>query len=420
MDRGRLWIIGVALIIIAMVPLAAMFFPYPYSPTQPPQANEAGSTPQGILEVVRANNRFAFKLYSELVKTETGNVFYSPYSIFSALAMTYEGARGKTAEEMKNVFNFPESSVLRPNFAAIYNRINRAAEEYELRTGNALWTQKDYPFLEEYLKTVEKHYGGKAAALDFIHEAEKSRETINAFIEEQTNHKIKDLIPPGVLDELTRLVLTNAIYFKGDWKIAFNESLTVEEDFWVAPDVSVKVQMMHMCPNETVRFNHVDTGDLQILELPYKSGNVSMLIILPENIESAEASLTPEKLEEYKAQMREERMDEICLPKFDVETKYFMRETLSNLGMLTAFTGEADFSGMTGGRDLFISQVIHQAYVKVDEKGAEAAAATAVVMKLTSVPEAKVFRADRPFIFIIQEKQTGIILFMGRVSNPTV
>jgi len=186
----------------------------------------------------------------------------------------------------------------------------------------------------------------------------------------------------------------------------------------VAPNVSVKVQMMHMRPNETVRFNYVDTGNLQILELPYKGGNVSMLIILPENIKSAEASLTPEKLEEYKAQMREERLDEICLPKFEVETKYFMRETLSSLGMPTAFTGEADFSGITGGRDLFISQVVHQAYVKVDEKGTEAAAATAVVMRLTAIPETKVFRADRPFIFIIQDKETGAILFIGRICNP--
>ncbi len=420
MGKRRLWIIGVALLMITMVPLAAMFFPYPYSPTRPPQANDAGSTPQGIRDVVKANNQFAFKLYFKLVKTEAGNVFYSPYSIFSSLAMTYEGARGKTAEEMKTVFNFPESSVLRPNFAAIYNRINKAAEEYELRTGNALWTQKDYPFLEEYLKAVEKYYGGKASALDFIHEAEKSRETINAFIEEQTNHKIKDLIPPGLLNELTRLVLTNAIFFKGDWKVAFNESLTVEEDFWITPDRSVKVQMMHMRPNETVRFNYADIGDLQILELPYKGGNVSMLIILPENIEAAESSLTAEKLEEYKAQMKEERLDEICLPKFEIETKYFMQETLSNLGMPTAFTGEADFSGMAGGRDLFISEVIHQAYVKVDEKGTEAAAATAVVMRLTAVPETKIFRADRPFLFIIQEKETGAILFMGRISNPTV
>jgi len=419
MSKKRLWVVGISLLMVTMVPLAAIFLPYPYSPTRPPHANDAGSTPQGIQEVVRAGNQFAFKLYSELVKTETGNIFYSPYSIFSALAMTYEGARGKTAEEMKTVFSFPESNVLRPNFAALYNRINEASKDYELRTGNALWTQKDYPFLEDYLKIVEEYYGGKAAVLDFINKAEESRQTINTFIEEQTNHKIKDLIPPGVLDELTRLVLTNAVYFKGDWKIAFNESLTMEEDFWITSDRSIKVQMMHMKPNETMRFNYADAGDVQIIELPYKGEKISMLIILPKNLEAAESSLTLEKLNEYKAKMKEEKLDEICLPKFELETKYFMRQTLSALGMPSAFSGAADFSGMTGRRDLFISEVIHQAYVKVDEEGTEAAAATAVIMELTAIPETKVFRADHSFIFIIQENETGIVLFMGRVVNPT-
>lgn len=418
MGKKRLWVVGIALLMITLVPAVAAFFLFPYPPTKPPKANDTGSTLQGIREVVRANNQFAFKLYSELVKAETGNVFYSPYSVFSALAMTYEGARGETAEEMKTVFGFPESNVLRSNFAAIYNRINEASEDYELRTGNALWTQKDYLFLEDYLRTVEEYYGGKAAVLDFINEAEESRQTINTFIEEQTNHKIKDLIPPGVLDEYTRLVLTNAIYFKGDWKIAFNESLTSEEDFWVEPDRTVKVQMMHMHPNETIRFNYADTGDVQIIELPYKGENVSMLIVLPKDFEAFESSLTLEKLDEYKAEMREETLDEICLPKFELETKYFMQQTLSTLGMPTAFSGAADFSGMTGGRDLFISEVIHQAYVKVDEKGTEAAAATAVIMKLTAIPETKIFKADRPFIFIIQEKATGNILFIGRITNP--
>ncbi|MEM2585063.1 MAG: serpin family protein [Thermoproteota archaeon] len=418
MGKGRLWMVGIVLLMITLVPAVAVFLFFPYPPTKPPKANDTGSTLQGIQEVVKANNQFAFKLYFELVKTETGNVFYSPYSIFSALAMTYEGARGETADEMKTVFGFPESRILRPNFAAIYNRINEVSKDYELRTGNALWVQKDYPFLEDYLKAVEEYYGGKAAVLDFINEAEKSRQTINTFIEEQTNHKIKDLIPPGSLDEYTRLILTNAIYFKGDWKIAFDESLTMEEDFWVEPNRAVKVQMMHMHPNETIRFNYAYTEDVQIIELPYKGDNMSMIIMLPRDLKSFEASLTLEKLNEYMAVMKEERLDEICLPKFKLDTKYFMRETLSNLGMPTAFSEAADFSGMTGRRDLFISEVIHQAYVKVDEKGTEAAAATAVVMMLTAILETKVFRANRPFIFIIRERETGNILFMGRVVNP--
>ncbi|MGQ9513970.1 MAG: serpin family protein [Thermoproteota archaeon] len=414
-----MWIVAIVFLMIAVASVTAMFLLFPYIPTQPPQAEDIGSTPEGIREVVRANNQFALKLYSELIKTKSGNVFFSPYSIFSALAMTYEGARGQTADEMRNVFGFPEGNILRPNFAAIYNSINEATEEYELRTGNALWAQKDYLFLEEYLITVERYYGGKAAILDFINEAEKSRETINAFIEEQTNHKIKDLIPPGFLDEYTRLVLTNAIYFKGDWRVAFNESLTSEEEFWIAPDRSVGVQMMHMHPNETIRFNYADTGDAQILELPYKGENVSMLIILPKDLKATELSLTLEKLDEYNAQMRKEELDEICMPKFEIDTKYFMKGTLSALGMPTAFSGEADFSGMNGKKELSIDEVIHQAYVKVDELGTEAAAATAVIIRLTSIPKTKIFRADRPFIFIIQEKKTGNILFMGRVTDPT-
>ncbi|MEM2920770.1 MAG: serpin family protein [Candidatus Bathyarchaeia archaeon] len=419
MIKRRSWVIVTAIAILTVVPVMAALFMFPYQPTKPPEANEVDSTPEGIREVVRANNQFAFKLYSELAKIESGNIFYSPYSIFSALAMTYEGARGETAAEMKAVFSFPESEMLRPNFAALYNQINEEAKGYELRAGNALWIQKEYPFLEDYLKRVEEYYGGKAAILDFVAETEKSRETINAFIEEQTNHKIKDLIPPGFLDEYTRLVLTNAIYFKGDWKIAFNESLTVEDDFWVATDRSVRVQMMHMNPNKTTKFNYAEIGDVQILELPYMGDKISMLIILPKELDSIEPYLTAEKLDEYRSNMKEESLDEICLPKFELETKYFMKDSLSDLGMPLAFSGAADFSGMTGQRDLCISEVIHQAYVKVDEKGTEAAAATAVIMKLTALPEMKIFRADRPFIFIIQERETGNILFMGRIIDPS-
>jgi len=419
MIKRKPWAVVIAIAILTMVPVIATFFLFPYQPTKPPQANEVGSTPEGIQEVMKANNQFAFKLYSELARRESGNIFYSPYSIFSALAMTYEGAKGGTAAEMKVVFSFPESDVLRPNFAALYNRINEEAKGYELRTGNALWIQKDYPFLEDYLKRVEGYYGGKATVLDFVAETEKSQKTINAFIEEQTNNKIKDLIPPGYIDEYTRLVLTNAIYFKGYWKTAFNESLTGEDDFWIAPNRSVKVQMMRMNPNETTKFNYADIGDVQILELPYTGEKISMLIILPKDLEATESLLSAERLDDYRSKMKEERLDEICLPKFELETKYFMKESLSALGMPSAFSEVADFSGMTGKKDLFISEVIHQAYVKVDEKGTEAAAATAVIMELTAITEMKVFRADRPFIFIIQERETGNVLFMGRIIDPS-
>ena len=353
-------------------------------------------------------------------KSENGNIFYSPYSISAALAMTYEGAKGQTADEMKSVFHFPESSTLRPNFAAIYNEINKKDKPYKLSTGNALWAQEDYKFLEEYLSTVEKYYGGKAANLDFVRETEKSRQTINTFIEEQTNNKIKDLIPQGVLDASTRLVLTNAIYFKGTWTWEFDKSDTHEQDFKMTPTNVVKTPMMYM-KNDKAKFNYADVGESQILELPYKGEDISMLILLPTaNLDTIEPTLTTEKLEEWKSQMKEDKLDAIYLPKFEFDTKYFMIDTLSAMGMPLAFSGLADFSGMDGTRSLFIDQVIHQAFVKVDEEGTEAVAATAVITaEKSAVMQRKIFRADHPFIFIIQEKETGNILFLGRVNDPT-
>lgn len=401
------------------VATAAVLFLFPYQPDQPPKADDTGSTQQGIQDVVNANNRFAFDLYSELDKSENENLFYSPYSVSAALAMTYDGAKGQTADEMKSVFHFPENNILRPNFAAIYNDINKGAKDYELRTGNALWVQKDFSFLADYTSRVEKYYGGKAANLDFVKETEKSRQTINSFIEEQTNNKIKNLIPTGSLNELTRLVLTNAIYFKGTWQWEFDTSDTRDGDFKITPTNIVKTPMMNMYPKKT-NFNYADTGDLQILELPYKGDEISMLVLLPsENLDTMEPDLTAEKLNEYKSKMKETKLDSISLPKFEFDTKYFMNDTLSALGMPTAFSQSADFSGMNGKRNLFINFVIHQAYVKVDEKGTEAAAATAVGVGITSVRPRTDFRADHPFVFLIQDKETGNILFFGRVVDPT-
>jgi len=411
--------IAIVLLMVSGVTATAVYFLFPYEPKQPPQAYDAGSTSQGISQIVNANNQFAFELYLELDKSEQGNIFYSPYSIFSALAMTYEGAKGQTADEMKSVFHFPESNILRPNFAAIYNDINIGNDAYELRTGNALWVQQDYKLLDEYTSRVEKYYGGKAANVDFVRETEKSRQTINSFIEQQTNNKIKELIPQGILDISTVLVLTNAVYFKGTWEWEFDKSDTSVQDFKVTLDNVVKTPMMYM-KNDEARFNYADLEDLQILELPYKGEEISMLILLPKvDIDSIEPYLSAEKLKEWKSQMKEEKLDAIYLPKFEFDSKYFMKNTLSEMGMPLAFSSSADFSGIDGSRGLFIDHVIHQGFVKVDEEGTEAAAATAVTIVKATFPM-NVFRADRPFIFIIQEKDTGLILFMGRVTDPTI
>lgn len=408
---------AVIIIIIAVIVIGTGLFLYPYEPSIPPQANETGSTPQGVDNVVDANNLFAFDLYPEL-NEESKNMFYSPYSISAALAMTYEGARGQTADEIKSVFHFPDTDILRPNFAAIYNELNKENQEYELKTGNALWVQQDYPFLEDYINTVEDYYGGKAAGLDFIQETEKSRQTINTFIEEQTNNKIKDLIPEGSLGPMTRLVLTNAIYFKGTWVWEFDESYTEDRDFKITSDNIVQVPTMFMDPDKAL-FNYAELEDLEILEMPYKGDELSMLIILPkEDLASIESNLTLENLENWKSQMQETKLGAIYLPKFEFKTKYFMKENLINLGMPTAFDpGKADFSGMTQVEKLFIDFVIHQAYVKVDEKGTEAAAAVAVA-GIAAVSLPIVFNIDHPFIFLIQDTETGNILFLGKVVDP--
>ena len=411
--------IVLAVVLFTNVVIAGVLFPLPHQSKEPPGADDTGSTEQGVMDIATANNRFAFDLYFQLDKSEHRNLFYSPYGISAALAMTYEGAKGRTADEMKSVFHFPESRILRPNFAAIHNAISKGANDYELRTGNALWVQRDFPLLEDYQSRVEKYYGGKAVNLDFVKETEKSRQTINSFIGEQTNNKITDLIPRGTLDRLTRLVLTNAIYFKGTWQWEFDKSHTREEPFKITPDKIVKASMMNMHPDKA-QFNYADAGDLQILELPYEGEKLSTLVLLPtKDLDSIAPTLTAKKLDEYKSKMKETKLDAISLPKFEFDTKYFMKDTLSAMGMPTAFSGNADFSGMTGKKDLFIGFVIHQAYVKVDEKGTEAAAATAVSATTTSVMLRKVFRADHPFIFIIQQKDTGSILFLGRVVDPT-
>ena len=427
-------VLVIILIVIGVATAVTVgLFLFPYNPDEPPRADDVGSTPKGIQEVVNANNQFAFDLYSELAKTEKENIFYSPYSISAALAMTYEGAKGKTAEEIKEVFHFPETSVLRPNYAAIYNKINENNKEYQLSTGNALWVQQDYLLLNDYSEAVERYYGGKASNVDFIKETEKSRQTINSFIEEQTNNKVKELIPAGQVDYLTRLVITNAIYFKGTWEWEFDKSDTRDKNFYITPENVVKTPMMYM-DSDKATFNYADLEKLQILELPYKGDKISMLILLPKqgeaydyekgekityNYNLEDIELSSEKLNEYKSEMQETKLSAIYLPKFKFDTKYFMVSTLSEMGMPTAFSMQADLSGIDGSQNLYIQNVIHQAFVQVDEKGTEAAAATSIMIGIKSAMPSNVFRADHPFIFIIQEKETGNILFMGRMTDPT-
>jgi len=381
---------------------------------------------QDVSSVINANNKFAFELYSKY-KSEDGNIFFSPYSISIALAMTYEGAKGKTADEIQSVFHFPkDDSQRRDLFSRVINQINKKGKKYNLSTANALWAQKDYVFLKDYLNLIKNCYVGEAENLDFVDQTEASRLTINNWVENQTNDKIKDLIPRGSLKSFTRLVVTNAVYFKGFWLKQFHSWATKEADFMIAPGSKVKTQMM----NEEEEFNYAETDNLQILELPYEGQDLSMLILLPKgaDLKAVEESLNSKKLSEWKNLLRDEEVG-VYLPKFKFETKYFMAKALKAMGMPAAFTpgidfgGEADFSGMTGNKKLNIDEIIHQAFVDVNEEGTEAAAATAVTMMVgAAAPEPgpkKIFKADHPFIFVIQDRETGNILFVGRVSDPT-
>lgn len=372
--------------------------------------------------VVLSNNKFAFDLYHFLNKKEGENIFYSPYSIFSALTITLEGAKEKTAEEIISVLHLPEEEILRSGFGFLYNQVNNEEKDYELNTANALWVQKDYPFLKEYIDVIEQNYGGKVTNLDFIKKTESSRESINKYIEDKTNNKIKNLIPQGAVSSLTRMVITNAIYFKGKWKLEFDKENTRKLDFYITPTNPVKTDMMFINPQET-KFNYLETEEIEMIELPYQQEEVSMFILLPkESIENIETKLSFEKIKEYQEGMEETKIDGIYLPKFQFDTKYFMKEVLISMGIDSAFFyGKADFSKMDGTKELVVDNVIHQAYVSVDEEGTEAAGATAVIIRLESISleEEKIFMANRPFIFIIQENKTESILFVGKVSNPT-
>ena len=408
------------IVIIALVGVGIYYLKNQGPTPEPiPVADDKGATSAGINSVISANNQFALDLYSQL-KNNEGNIFFSPYSISTALAMTYEGARGKTAEEMQSVFHFPtDSNTRRSSFAAIHNQLNKPDSKYKLNIANALWAQNDYKFLNDYLTTLQQYYAGKATNVDFKNSTEEARQTINKWVESKTNDKIKDLFPQGSLNDMTRLVLTNAIYFKGTWIKQFEKSQTRDEDFRISSTNTIKVPMMRRT-DKNAKFNYTETDNLQILEMPYEGDKLSMMILLPkdDNLSSLENSLSLEKINDWRSKLREQRVD-VFMPKFTFDTKYFMNETLAKMGMPTAFTYDADLSGMDGTQNLYIQKVIHQAFVDVNEEGTEAAAGSGVSIGLKSaMPQQIVFRADHPFIFAIQDKDNGNILFLGRVSNP--
>ena len=399
-------------------------------------ATEATNVPRRTNEqiITEGNNKFALELYARL-RVGKGNLFLSPYSISTALGMAYAGARSETESQMAEVLHFPTavSEQVKPpadpasgrqrfalEFGKIIKDLNHRgrAGGYELEVANALWGQKRYRFLDEFLETVKTNYDGQFSEVDFVKAAEDARKTINTWVEKETNNKIKDLISKGVLNSMTRLVLTNAIYFKGNWARQFKEERTRDAPFTLADGRKIDVAMM----NQTAEFGYIQADTFQGLELPYADDELSMIVLLPikyDGLSELEKTLTLDNLSQWLAKLHKRKVV-VSIPRFKMTSQFSLASVLKSLGMKNAFSAGADFSGMNGQRNLFISAVIHKAYVDVNEEGTEAAAATGVTMTLTSIGPARtpVFRADHPFLFLIRDNNSGSILFFGRLMNP--
>ena len=383
---------------------------------------DAGLSEQALL--VEGNSAFAFELYQAL-RGKEGNLFYSPYSISVALAMTYAGARGETAEQMAETLQFMlDQDSLHPAFNWLDGELasrgegaqGKDGEGFRLNVVNAIWGQKNYEFLSDFLDVLAENYGAGLRVLDFINETEASRLAINQWVSEQTEGRIKDLIPQGAIDALTRLVLTNAIYFNAAWENPFNEDMTADGPFYLLDGGQVIVPMM----KQTELLGYGDGERYQAVELAYDGEELSMVILIPEagRFQAFEEDLEAQKVQDIISGLENAQVT-LTMPKFEFDSEFSLKGTLAEMGMPIAFSADADFSGMTGTLDLYISEVIHKAFVSLDETGTEAAAATAVVGNEAATPgESVEVTIDRPFIFLIRDIETGTILFVGRVLDP--
>lgn len=377
-----------------------------------------------LASLVQGNSMFAFDLYQAL-RLREGNLFCSPYSISLALAMTFAGARGETEAQIADTLRFVlGQGLVHQAFNCLDQLLagrgegaeGKDGEGFRLHIVNAVWGQRDYQFLESFLDVLAENYGAGIRLLDFVQDPEGSRKTINDWVSRQTEGRIEDLLAEGTVDVLTRMVLTNAIYFNAAWQNPFDEQATSDGAFRLLDGGEVSVPMMHLTEN----LRHARGDGYQAVELPYDGGELSMVVLLPDEgrFDRFEESLDAAGVAAALDGLADTRV-RLSMPKFRCESEFSLKDTLSAMGMPVAFSDAADFSGMTGNRELAISEVVHKAFVEVDEAGTEAAAATAVVMRLTAAPgEPLEVRIDRPFVFFIRDVETGAVLFVGRVVNP--
>ena len=384
-------------------------------------------TPYGIItqDIEFANDDssdekdFVFAFYSEIAKgSPESNLFLSPFGISTAFSMAYEGSAGNTASEMQQVFGFiPDDQKRRESISDTLARLDSKNDLYKLQIANALWVKDGYQIKQDYLDTATTYYDSTVDNVDFV--TNDGVNKINRWTSEKTQGKIKDVLAPDSTDELTRMVITNAIYFKGKWGNQFNPGNTSDELFWLDKNKSVTVPMMK---SPADMFDYYETKDLQAIKMYYVGGDISMIVLLPKDkngLDSLEDSLNMQKLDSIRDMMTMQPLT-IQMPKFEFETEYKLVDSLENLGIHDAFDeNNADFQGMTD-EQVYLAQAIHKAFVNVNEEGTEAAAITALVVQFASGPPEPrhEFIADHPFVFIIQENNTGEILFIGRLANP--
>ncbi|WP_201503857.1 serpin family protein [Psychrobacter aestuarii] len=381
-------------------------------------AEERIATPEGIAQVVNANNQFAIDMYKEINSSNTtDNVFFSPYSLSTAVAMLYAGAQGDTQAQIQNTFHYPAPLILNANSAALYNRFNQANAAYDITTANDLWLDNTLKPKQRYIDTITRYYGGKVTNLDFANRPEPARQTINSTIAQHTQQMIPELLPSGSIKRDTASVLTNAIYFKGDWDEAFDMSRTAD-NFYNLDGTATQTKMMI----KDKQFDYMENAQIQMVSLPYKGDDLSMLVVVPKSknasaIRQLNANLSMDKINSWTAQLKS-RYARVTMPKFKLSEDYQMKPLLSKMGMPIAFSSRADFSGFSDTVPLTVDAIVHKAVVEVDEKGTKAAAGTGVTIRPVSTEFASVpVKADHPFMFMIKDNKTNAILFLGQVNE---
>jgi serpin B len=392
--------------------------PSAITPIQPPQQVQAATVQEPPAE---GDNDFTFDFYRQ-INSNINNVFFSPFSMFDALAMCYEGAKGQTSYQMAQVLYLQQDNAARwQSFQSLISEINNPAKNYTLSTANNLWLEQNYPFLPSFLNTVETYYSASATAMDFVNNPASCLQTINNAVSNETNGKITNLLPPGSVNTDTALVLTNAIYFYAKWASQFNAANTVTQNFTTSSGTVEQVSTMH----ETIAANVENYyGVAQALELPYVNKEVSMFIFLPPSggMAGLDSYMTGANMNAWlAARPITPTVSEnvaVSLPKFTIKTSYNMVPDLEALGMVLPFSQGADFTGISTFGNLYITAVFHNGYVSVAEQGTEAAAATGVAIGTAYVMQTTPFTINRPFILMIRENTSNTILFFGKVNDP--